>query len=181
MERSLAPALFGNDFCAKGQEGNLRQLKMLQAEGNANNSYAAVKTEKHVGQGHLDAAENNPQDIHNNGAGGAADFDIFAKGEEAQLAKFEALQANGNPHNCQAPQETDKIPEDACNNSAQNKPKDITYNTHCPNPPIINLSYCRKRLYIIILTKICPFIYGFSLSGRNKNRQPWNREHQCGF
>lgn len=76
------PTLVLHYPCAKRKQGQFRNFKELQAEGNADDGYAPKCTNQQVRQCHFNAKEDYPNDIDNQGWNPSSILDFSSEREE---------------------------------------------------------------------------------------------------
>lgn len=109
------------------------QLEMLQSERNADNGDAKHGAQHQMGEANADAADKNPNDIHQNGQTAAIRWRtayFAAKRHQSHQGKFQGLQpkrdTNNRNHKYQARNKVLQKNQQA----AQHYPQDIQQNIH---------------------------------------------------
>ena len=131
-------SFFRDDSGAEGEERQLCHFEALQTEGNADDGDAENDSRDQVTEGKLDAAEEKPKDVDDDGACFLAVNDLFPKGRESETGHFEALHADGDADDRHAPNNADDEPRECEPKAAKNDPKKITEQFHKIDP------FCRK-------------------------------------
>ena len=108
--------------CAEGCQRESCELEILKPERDADDRDTASDTAHQKAAGELESAKKEPKDIDDGRARAAAVSDLLAEGKERKLCEFEALQADGNADDRDAPEKSDEKPAECRENAAENKP-----------------------------------------------------------
>ena len=111
-----------DDIGAEGRERELRELEALQAEGNTDDRDAPQQPEDRVQQRHLQPSEQKPEDVDQKRPDAALIGDRPAERSERKLSELEALDADGDPDDGDAPQHPPEDPRQSAEDPAENEP-----------------------------------------------------------
>ena len=111
---------------AEGHKRKLGKLKILQAEGNADDRHAENASEDQKAQRKLNAAKDQPKNVDEDGSRTVAVYDLFAEGKQTELCKLKALHTDGDTDDRDAPQTAQYQPKSGSNETAKYDPQKIT-------------------------------------------------------
>lgn len=119
-----------HDTRSKRHQGQLGELKMLQAKRNSDNRDAQEAPEDEVLYGERNSGNQNPDYIHQKRDRPAAIYNLLAKRKEGHRCKFKALDTIRNSDNRNAPETPGEHPAQPADAAAKNKPQKISKTTH---------------------------------------------------
>lgn len=134
----VAPSVLFRNFCSKGEEGKLHQLKASRACGDSDNGQAVDDSADQAEQRDLPTAEHRPNNVCN-GVRPHVQIHLFPKGEEGESRNLKALYSEGDSDDGDTEKNTADTPEQRQPYAAQEHPYKIRNRLH------ISLPYGNRR------------------------------------
>ena len=134
---------------AESQSG---KFEVLLAERNADDGDAQYDAEHQVGKADPDAAQQNPEDVHDDAqasAGLRSGLDFLAERAEGQQTDFEGLYTERNTDDSNAPDNSRKEPKCRADTAEGEEPQNISDKFHLS----YSVQYFTRFLYSTIITQ----------------------------